>query len=108
MRHLRIVSGVPESCVSLLFGPWPQAKASPEYVHACMLNHFSRIQLCNPMDCSLPGSSVCGIIQAKILEWVAMPSSRGPPQPRDQTLISYVSCIASEFFTTSATCPTVL
>ena len=49
--------------------------------------------LCNPMDCSLPGSSVHGILQAKILEWVAMLSSRGSSQPRDQTHVSYVSCI---------------
>ena len=37
--------------------------------------------LCDPMDCSLPDSSVHGILQAKILEWVAMPSSRGSSQP---------------------------
>ena len=41
--------------------------------------------LCNPMDCSLPGSSVHRILQARILEWVAMPSSRGSSQPRDRT-----------------------
>ena len=41
--------------------------------------------LCKPMDCSLPGSSVHGILQARILEWVAVPSSRGSSQPRDQT-----------------------
>ena len=40
----------------------------------------------------LPGSSVHGILQARILAWVAMPSSRGSFQPRDQTHISYVSC----------------
>ena len=39
--------------------------------------------LCDPMDCSPPGSSVRGILQARILEWVAMPSSRGSSQPRD-------------------------
>ena len=38
---------------------------------------------CNPMDCSLPGSSVHGILQARILEWAAMPSSRGSSRPRD-------------------------
>ena len=43
-----------------------------------------------PMDCSLPGSTVHGISQARILEWVAISSSRGSSQPRDQ---SYVSCI---------------
>ena len=41
--------------------------------------------LCYPMDCSLPGSSVHGILQASVLEWIAMPSSRGSSPPRDQT-----------------------
>ena len=44
--------------------------------------------LCDPRDCSPPGSSVHGILQARILEWVAMPSSRGSSQPRDQTHVS--------------------
>ena len=48
-----------------------------------------------PMDCSPPGSSVHGILQARILEWVAIPFSRGSSQPRDQIQIS---CIAGEFF----------
>ena len=52
------------------------------------------------MDYSLPGSSVHEILQARILEWVAMPSSRGSSQPRDQT---QVSCIAGRFFTIWAT-----
>ena len=56
--------------------------------------------LCDPMDCSLLGSSVHVILQARILEWVAMPSFRRPSQHRDQTLISCVSCIAGGFFTT--------
>ena len=50
-----------------------------------LLSHFSRVRLCNPMDCSPPGSSVRGIIQARILEWVALPSSRGSSQLKDQT-----------------------
>ena len=41
--------------------------------------------LCDPMDCSLPGTSVHGILQARILEWAAMPSSRGSSRRRDQT-----------------------
>jgi len=49
--------------------------------------------LVTPMDCSLPGSSVHGILQAKILEWVAISSSRESSQPRDWTCISCVSCI---------------
>ena len=52
--------------------------------------------LCNPMDCSPPGSSDHGIFQARILEWVAMPTSRGSCRPRDQT---WVSCTAGRFFT---------
>ena len=44
--------------------------------------------LCDPVDCSPPGSSVHGILQARILECVAMPSSRESPQPRDQTRVS--------------------
>ena len=52
--------------------------------------------LCDPMDCSPPGSSVCGILQGRILEWVAMPSSRDSSQPRDQNCISYVSCIGRQ------------
>ena len=55
-----------------------------------------------PMDCSPPGSSVHGILQARILEWVATPSSRGCSWPRDQIPVSYVPCFGSRFFTTSA------
>ena len=51
------------------------------------------VWLCNPMDCSPPGSSVRGILQARILEQVAMPSSRRSFQPRNQTCVSYVSWI---------------
>ena len=54
--------------------------------------------LCDPMDCSPSGSSVYGILQARILEWVAMPYSRGSSWPRDRTSISCISCIASGFF----------
>ena len=52
------------------------------------------------MDCSLPGFSVHGVLQAWILEWVAMPSSRGSSQLRDQTQVSHISGI---FFTVWAT-----
>ena len=48
----------------------------------------SCLTLCDPMDCSLPGSSVHGILQARILEWAVMPSSRGSSRPRDQTQVS--------------------
>ena len=56
--------------------------------------------LCDPMDCSLPGSSVQGISQARILEWVAISFSRGSSWSRDQT---WVSCIAGRVFTVWAT-----
>ena len=46
-----------------------------------MLSCFSHVQLCDPMDCSPPDSSVHGILQARILEWVTMPSSRGSLPP---------------------------
>ena len=54
--------------------------------------------LCNPLDCSLPGSSVHGILQARMLKWVAISSSRGSPGPRDQTRVSCSSCIAGRLF----------
>ena len=44
--------------------------------------------LCDPMDCSLPGSSVHGIFQAIVLEWIAISFSRGSSRPRDQTRVS--------------------
>ena len=56
--------------------------------------------LCNPVDCSPQGSSVHGILQARILEWVAISFSRGSSQPRDQT---WVSCIAGRCFILWAT-----
>jgi len=59
--------------------------------------------LCDPMDCSSTGSSVHGLFQARILEWFAMPSSRGSSWPRDRTHISCLLHWQAGFFTTSAT-----
>ena len=70
-------------------------------MHAKSLQSCST--LCNLMDGSLPGLSVCGILQARILEWVAISFSRGSSWGRNQIWVSYVSCIGSGFFTTSAT-----
>ena len=56
--------------------------------------------LCNSIECSPPGSSVHGILQAWLLEWVGFSSSRGSSWPRDQTRSSCNSCIAGGFFTT--------
>ena len=52
------------------------------YVCVC-IQCLSQVQLCDRMDCSPPGSSVHGILQARILEWVARPVSRGSVQPRE-------------------------
>ena len=60
----------------------------------------SLLTLCNPRDCSPPDSSVHGILQARILEWIAFPFSSGSSPPRDQT---WISCIAGRFFTNWAT-----
>ena len=57
---------------------------------------LSFLAFCDPMDCGPPGSSVHGTLQARILEWVVMPSSRESSQPRDRT---QVSNIAGRFFT---------
>ena len=61
----------------------------------CCLVVQSCPALCNPMDCSPPGSSVHGLTQARILEWVVRPSSRGSSQSRDRTQVSYT---AGRFF----------
>ena len=60
--------------------------------------------LCDPMDCSPLGSSVHGILQARIVEWVAMPSSRASSWPRDRTCISYVSSTGRQALYTGANC----
>ena len=64
-------------------------------MHACFVLQLF-LTLYDPMDCSPPGSSVHGILQARILEWVAIPLSRGSSWPRDRT---QVSCIVGRFFT---------
>ena len=81
------------------------------YLHFCL--HAQSLQLCptlcNPVDYSLPGSSVHGIFScrkathsvfSRILEWVAIPFSRGSSRPRDQTGVFRVTCIARGFFIT--------
>ena len=70
------------------------------FLRLLLCSSLSRVQLCNPMDCSPPGSSVLGILRARILEWLAVPFSRESSQPRGQTQIS---CIAGWFFTIWAT-----
>ena len=60
----------------------------------------SCLPLCDPMDCHLPGSSVRGILQARILEWFAIPFSRGSSQPKDGI---WVSCIGRRILCHCAT-----
>ena len=79
----RSVQHVIHSFIHILIN-WPY-----EAAQSCMT-------FCEPMDCNLPGSSVHGILQARVLEWVATSFSRGSSQPRDQTR---VSCIAGRCFT---------
>ena len=66
------------------------------YISICVCSVLSRIQLWQPMHCSLPGSSVHGISQARTLEWVAISYSRESSWPRDRTPISYVCCIGRQ------------
>ena len=70
---------------------------------ACVLSHFSGLLLCDLIDCSPPGSSVHEILQARILEWVAMPFSRDLPNPEIEPLSLMSPALAGEFFTTSDT-----
>ena len=71
-------------------------------INQCLQTHLlqSCLTLCNFMDYSLPGSSVHGILQARILEWVVMPSFRESSRPRDWIHVSCVSCTEDKFFTT--------
>ena len=74
------------SCLHLIFQflyvSW-KWKWSPSVAQSCPT-------LCDPGDCSLPGSSVHGILQARILEWVAISFSRGSSQPRDGSRVSHI------------------
>ena len=62
------------------------------YMHVCVLNCFSHAPLCDPMDCSPPGSPVHGILQAGILEWAAMSSSRQSSQGFNPRLLWLLRC----------------
>ena len=65
----------------------------------CILSRFSCVQLfCDPMDCSPPGGSIHEILQAIILEWVAISSSRRSSRPKDRTHVSYITCIGRQVF----------
>ena len=76
------------------FCQWDNKSVSKLCMHAKLLQ--SCPTLCDSMGYSSPGSSVHEILQARIWEWVAIPLCRGSSQPRDQSHISYVSCIDSQ------------
>ena len=76
LKHFCVLYTKPLSCHS--------CESESEVTQSCPT-------LCDPMDCSPPGSSVHGILQARILEWVAISFSRGPSQPRDQTQVSRIA-----------------
>ena len=73
----------------------------------CFLLSQLHPTLCSPKDCSMPGSCVQGIFQARILQWVAISFSTGSCQPRDQTSVLASPSLTGRFFTTSATWETL-
>ena len=98
--------GHSRASLGLLWGPAPFSWVLVKPGSVCLLPPFLSevasvllLTLCHPMDCSLPGSPVNGILQARILEWVAISFSRGSSWYRDWTPISCDSCIAGSFFT---------
>ena len=90
------VHGVTKSQIWL--SNWRELNWSCFYGWLCLCIQ-SQPALCNPVDCSPPGSSIHGVSQARILEGVAISSSRGPSQPRDWVHVSWVYCTAGRFFT---------
>ena len=93
-------SGRPTRCLSPAFpGLSFESDLFPSFTSVCL--PAKSLQSCpafwDPRDWSPPGSSLYGILQARILEWVAMLSSRASSQPRDRTHISWGSCIAGRF-----------
>ena len=70
-------------------GPGGQARGALAHL-VCAKLLQSCLTLCDRRDCIPPGSSVCEFLQARILQWVAMPSSGGSSQPTDQTHVSYI------------------
>ena len=101
----------PVSCIAGgFFTNWAMREDIYIYVCVCVCmcvcvcsDAQSCLTFCDSMDCSLLHPSVCGILQARILQWVVISSPRRSSWPRDKTWISYISCvsyIAGRFFTT--------
>ena len=113
MHGDRPCNNIGMGCHALLQGTFPIQGSNPGLLHCrwfswiiYQLSHQeSPIEvaqscptLCDPMDCTLPGFSIHGIPLARILEWAAMLSSRGPSQSRDQISVSSVPCIGRWVF----------
>ena len=93
--NVYFIFSCPQAGICIICSPSSQAfvKSESAVAQSCQT-------LSDPMDCSLPGSSVHGIFQARVLEWVAISFSRGSSQPRDGTWVSH---IAGRHFTVWAT-----
>ena len=85
---MRAFSLLNQSSKKLKYNSISLMAPSAKHVWCSDMSYF-----CNPLDCSLPGSSVHGIFQARILEWVAISSFGGSSQPQTQTQVSCVSYV---------------
>ena len=81
---VHIIKAMVFSVVTYGCESWTVKKAESEVAQSCPT-------LCNPMDCSLSGSSVHGIFQARVLEWIAISFSRGSSRPRNRTQVSHIA-----------------
>ena len=72
-------------------------------VHVCMVSHFNCVRLCDPMECSPPGSSAHGVLLVRILQWIAVPSTREISRLGEQPVSLMSPALAGGFFTTSST-----
>ena len=82
---------------------WPPPRTATLHQGMCAKSLQSCPTLCNPMDCSLPGSSVHGILQARILQWVACPPPGDLPDPGIEPVSLPSPALAGGFFTINAT-----
>ena len=101
--YMRIAIEISSTCLYIKTYKTHRETYSYIYICICTKSLQSWLTLCDPMYCSPPGSSVHGILQARKLEMVAMPFSRGRSQTRDETHISMSLALAGGFFTTSTT-----
>ena len=94
-RHPAQADGATHDRKELMCWDNPKARAAMVYFFYLTCESESGVAqlcptLCDPMDCSLPGSSAHGIFQAIVLEWIAISFSRGSSRPRDQTQVSHI------------------